>query len=75
MCAAASFNIGGNMSFDIDPQDKHERFLLCHGESGHIFEVWSRAEYDRYTDEDGCDNVTDIKEYEDLFQLQDEADE
>jgi len=55
------------MSFDIDPQDKHQRFLLVHHESDCLFECFSLAERDRYCDEHCCDDVTDVKEWEEQF--------
>lgn len=53
------------MSFDIDPLDKHKRFLLRHNESDSLFEVYSEAEANLYLTE--CDDVTGVEQFENEF--------
>lgn len=57
------------MSFDIDPQDRTERFLLFHPESDSLFEVKTRAEYDQcmFHSDGMVQDVTDIAEFEQKF--------
>jgi hypothetical protein len=61
------------MSFDVDPSERYERFLIRHRESGVLFEVTTRTEYDMYTDEHDCENVTGNTIYEEDFAKQTEA--
>lgn len=58
------------MSFDIDPQDKHNRFLLVHQESYSIFEVFSKAESDYYLNTGEVDDVTGVDRWEELLKMQ-----
>lgn len=56
------------MSFDQDPRDAHQRFLLYHPESESLFEVWSEAERDNIIDgEPLCEDVTGVAALEDRF--------
>jgi hypothetical protein len=54
------------MSFDVPDEDKYQRFLLNHPESDSLFEVFSMAEAKPMMN-DGCDDVTDEKKWEELF--------
>jgi len=54
------------MSFDTDPQDREQRFLLNHQESDCLFEVFSRAYMEHCTNE-GCDDVTGDEFWEEKF--------
>jgi len=58
---------GGSMSFDTDPQDKHNRSLLCHQESDSLFEVFSNAERDNYLGTGEVDDVTGVEYWENEF--------
>jgi hypothetical protein len=62
------------VSFDIDPKDKYQRFLLYHAESDSIFEVFSEAEKDNIIgSEPLCMDVTgDIAAEEKFKNEQDE---
>jgi hypothetical protein len=56
------------VSFDIDPNDKYERFLLFHPESDSLFVVTSRAEmYNIMDGEPLVENVTGHLELEERF--------
>jgi hypothetical protein len=55
------------VSFDDAPGDQSVRYLLLHPESMHLFEVFTRVEYDRYTDEDSCVDMTNEPEHEEMF--------
>ncbi len=55
------------MSFDIDPEDSHQRFLLHHSESDCWFEVFTPREAGEYLSRDGCDDVTDLPKHEESF--------
>ena len=56
------------MSFDIDPDDKHQRILMYHPESDCVYEVFSRAEMYHAINADGMSHeVTDEPEFEERF--------
>lgn len=56
------------MSFDIDPKDQYQRFLLWHPESECLFTVYSEAERNSIIDSEPCvSDVTGIPEHEDSF--------
>lgn len=56
------------MSFDTDPRDKYQRFLLYHAESDSLFEVFSRAELEYTLDSEAlCEDVTGDEKLEERF--------
>lgn len=61
------------MSYDTDPKDEQQRFLLYHPESDRLFEVDSYNLFERYVDEDGCINVTNEEKAESRFKEENEG--
>ena len=52
------------MSFD---QESEIRYLIYHAESESLFETYNGSEVAKMLSEDGCDDVTDIPEFEERF--------
>jgi hypothetical protein len=59
------------MSFDIDPDDKYQRFLMYHPESDCVYEVFSRAEMHNAINSDGMSyEVTGEEKFESRFKAE-----
>lgn len=59
------------MSFDTDPKDVHQRFLIFFAVSDSLFEVFTAQEADNCLS-DGCHDVTNIEAWEERFKRENE---
>lgn len=55
------------MSFDTDKKDQYERILWYHPESDCYGEVFSRAEFESFCNQEPIDDVTNIDHHEKEF--------